>query len=121
MSSQANILIIDDNPVHLEIYRLIVEKAGFVALPALVSHSGLEFPDGETVDAVLLDYRLAPNISAFEVAVKVRGRYPSVPIVILSDMYDPPADTAPLVQGFVRKGNPETLLATLGELTRSPE
>ena len=120
MSSRTNILIIDDNPVHLEIYRLIVEKAGFVALPALVTHSGLEFPAGEPVDAVLLDYRLAPNISAYEVALKVRGRYPSVPIVILSDMYDPPADTAPLVEGFVRKGNPEKLLSTLRELTGDP-
>lgn len=119
MSSRTNILMIDDNPVHLEIYRLILEKAGFVGLPALVTHSGLEFPN-EAVDAVLLDYRLAPNISAYEVALKVRGRYPSVPIVILSDMYDPPADTAPLVQGFVRKGNPEKLLSTLRELTGDP-
>jgi DNA-binding response OmpR family regulator len=121
MNSKANVLIIDDNPVHLEIYRLIVEKAGFVGLPALVTLSGLEFPERETVHAVLLDYRLAPNISAYEVALKVRGKYPTVPIVILSDMYDPPADTARLVQGFVRKGNPEKLLSTLGELTRGPE
>jgi len=118
MRPNTKILIIDDNPVHLEIYRLIVEKAGFNGLPSLVTHDGLEFPDGEDVDAVLLDYRLAPNISAYEVALKVRGRYPLVPIVILSDMYDPPADTAPLVQGFVRKGNPEKLLSTLRELTR---
>ena len=118
MSSRNNILMIDDNPVHLEIYRLILEKGGFIGLPALVTHNGLEFPEGEAVDAVLLDYRLAPNISAYEVATKVRARYPSVPIVILSDMYDPPADTAPLVEGFVRKGNPEKLLSTLRELTR---
>lgn len=117
MNHQTAILLIDDDPAHLHIYRMIVETAGFKGVPVLVSSRGLEFPQGERVDAVLLDYRLAPNISAAEVAKRARERYPSVPIVILSDLYDAPADTAPFVQGFVRKGSPEKLLATLRELT----
>ena len=120
MNHQTSILIIDDDPAHLHIYRMIVESAGFKGLPVLVSSSGLEFPQGEQVDAVLLDYRLAPNISACEVAERARKQYPSVPIVILSDLYDAPADTAPFVQGFVRKGNPEKLLSTLRDLTNAP-
>jgi DNA-binding response OmpR family regulator len=96
---------------------MIEESAGFKGLPVLVSSNGLEFPQAEPVDAVLLDYRLAPNISACDVARRARERYPLVPIVILSDLYDAPADTAPYVQGFVRKGNPEKLLATLREVT----
>jgi hypothetical protein len=47
---------------------------------------------------------------------QLRERYPAVPILILSDMYEAPADTAPFVQGFVRKGNPELLLSTLRDL-----
>jgi hypothetical protein len=50
---------------------------------------------------------------------QVKERYPAIPIVILSDLYDAPADTAPLVQGFVRKGNPEQLLSTLQELCKN--
>jgi len=121
MNRQASILLIDDDPAHLEIYRMIVESAGFKGLPVLVSTGGLDFPPGEQVDAVLLDYRLAPNISAADVAQRVKGRYPSAPIVLLSDLYDVPADIAPLIQGFVRKGNPEKLLATLRDLTRQPQ
>lgn len=52
---------------------------------------------------------------------KVKDRYPSAPILILSDMYDAPADTAPLVQGFVHKGNPEKLLSALHDLIRAKQ
>jgi len=116
--SQQSILIIDDDPIHLQIYRLILESAGFVGLPALVTTRGVAFPEDAQVDAVLLDYRLAPNLSARDVAQLVRGRYPTASIVILSDMYDAPVDTAPFVDGFVRKGNPAQLLSTLRELVR---
>ena len=115
MPFKASILIIDDDPVHLQIYRLVLESAGFKGLPVLVSLRGMDFPE-EDVHAVLLDYRLAPNISAREVALEVQARYPKAPILLLSDMHEAPADTAPIVQAFVRKGNPEKLLATLHKL-----
>ena len=120
MPANASVLIIDDDPVHLQIYRLVVETAGFKALPVLVSLRGIEFPGDEPVNAVLLDYRLAPGISARSVALQVKTRYPSAPILILSDMHDAPADTASIVQGFVRKGNPEKLLETLRSFVEQP-
>ena len=116
MDSKATILIVDDDPLHLEIYGMILERAGFKGLPVLVSYAGMDFPDGETVHAALVDYRLGPSLSACTAVQKVKERYPSAPILILSDMYDAPADTAPLVQGFVRKGNPEKLLSALHDL-----
>ena len=116
MDSKAAILIVDDDPLHLQLYGMILERAGFKGLPVLVSYGGIEFPDGGPVHAALVDYRLGPNMSAYDAVQKVRERYPSTPILILSDMYDAPADTAPLVNGFVRKGNPETLLAALQNL-----
>lgn len=118
MPPKASILIIDDDPVHLEIYRLVVESAGFRGVPMLVTMKGMEFPEREQVNAVLLDYRLAPNISARNVALEVKARYPAAPIVLLSDMHQAPADAAPVVQAFVRKGNPEKLLETLRELAQ---
>lgn len=120
MPPAASVLIIDDDPVHLEIYRLIVESAGLRGLPVLASSRGVEFPGKEPIHAVLLDYRLAPNISARNVALQAKARYPSVPIVILSDLPDPPADMASVAQGFVRKGNPEKLLKTLRDLMAPP-
>ena len=113
MDSKTTVLIVDDDPLHLQIYGMILDGAGFKGLPALVSYEGLEFPDGETVDAVLLDYRLGPSISAVSAVQRVKERYPTAPILILSDLYDAPADTAPFVQGFVRKGDPGKLLSAL--------
>ncbi len=121
MDSKATILIVDDDPLHLELYGMILEKAGFKGLPVLVSYAGMEFPDGETVHAALVDYRLGPSLSACSAVQKVKDRYPSAPILILSDMYDAPADTAPLVQGFVHKGNPEKLLSALHDLIRAKQ
>jgi CheY-like chemotaxis protein len=116
MSRKSSILLIDDDPVHLDIYRQIVESAGFMGIPVLVSFRGICLPQDGPVDAVLLDYRLAPNISALEVVEQVRGRFPAVPIAVLSDMFAVPDELAPLVQAYVRKGNPEKLLETLRKL-----
>jgi len=121
MSRQTSILLIDDDPVHLQIYRMIVETAGFKGIPVLVSFRGITLPQDEPIDAVLLDYRLAPNISTIEVVQQVRGFYPGVPILLLSDLFAAPDDIAPLVQAFVRKGNPEMLLESLRALIQNSE
>jgi CheY-like chemotaxis protein len=120
MPPTAPVLIIDDDPVHLQIYRFIVESVGFRGLPVQVTVRGLKFPDHEPVDAVLLDYRVAPNISARSVALEARQRYPSAPIVVLSDIHEIPDEMAAIVQGFVRNGNPEKLLETLRYLVAQP-
>lgn len=120
MPPAASVLIIDDDPVHLQIYRFIVESVGFKGLPVQVTVRGIEFPDQEPVDAVLLDYRLAANISARGVAIEARKRYPTAPILVLSDIHEAPDEMAPIVQGFVRKGNPEKLLETLRTLVAQP-
>ena len=120
MPPTASVLIIDDDPVHLQIYRFIVESVGFRGLPVPVTLRGLKFPDDEPVNAVLLDHRLPPNISVRHVALQVKARYPSAPILLLSDLGDLPADVAPFVQAFVRKGNPEKLLETLRSLLAQP-
>jgi len=120
MDSKGSILIIDDNPVHLELYRMILEQAGFKGVPLLVSYGGMQFPGAESVDAVLVDYRLGPYMTAINAVQQVRERFPTVPILILSDLYDPPSDTAPYVQAFVRKGNPEDLLTALRQVLETP-
>jgi len=113
-------MIVDDNPVHLELYRMIVEQAGFRGVPVLVSYRGMQLPHDEPVDAVLLDYRLGPHISGYDAVLQVKERYPSAPILLLSDLYDLPSEAAPHVRAFVRKGNPEELLSTLRGILEKP-
>lgn len=116
MNERASVLIIDDDPMHLRIYGWIVDAAGYEAKPALVTHDHIDFPEGR-VDLVVMDYRLTGQLTAVQAAEAARARYPAAPIVVLSDVYDLPADIAPWVQAFVRKGEPAKLVDALARYT----
>jgi CheY-like chemotaxis protein len=125
MDGKTSVLIIDDDPAHLKIYGWIMGAAGYEALPALVSSDHIDFPETR-VDLVVMDYRLTGQLTAVQAAERVRERYPLVPIIVLSDVYDLPADIAPYAQAFVRKGEPAKLVDTLANLaarqpTRQPD
>jgi CheY-like chemotaxis protein len=102
MREQASVLIIDDDPTHQKIYGWIVECAGYRALLAEVRFEGVRLPE-EAADMIL-------------VAERIRLSQPGIPIVVLSDAWSLPDDIAPLVQGFVRKGDPAELIAMLQQL-----
>lgn len=119
MDGKTSVLIIDDDPAHLRIYGWIVAAAGYHALPALVTANRIEFPDAQA-DVIVMDYRLSTQLTAVQAAEMVRTRYPGAPIVVLSDVYDLPADIAPYAQAFVRKGEPAKLVDTLSRFPRNP-
>lgn len=112
-SIHPKVLIVDDDPMHLEIYGLLMKQAGYEALAALVKFGGVEIPRDERIGLVLLDYRLNSIKSSAEYAQEIRAFYPSAPIVLLSDLWSLPTDIAPFVDGFVRKGEPAKLLETI--------
>jgi CheY-like chemotaxis protein len=118
--SLPKVLIFDDDPMHLEIYGLLVKQAGYEALPALVRFSGAEIPCGECISLVLLDYRLNSLKTATDIAREIRSLYPTVPLLVLSDAWPFPTDIAPFVDGFVRKGEPAKLLETISRLIHAP-
>ncbi|HVG27174.1 MAG TPA: hypothetical protein VM865_06180 [Acidobacteriaceae bacterium] len=106
------ILIVDDDPSHLRIYEWIVRGAGYRPFPALVTRENVELPD-EPVSLALLDYHLNSRLNAVAVAGMINTKYPAARIVVLSDVLVLPDDVAPLVHGFVRKGDPAKLVETL--------
>lgn len=108
------VLIIDDDPSHLRIYGWIVQSAGFEPLPSLVSFDPLDLPDSD-IDLVLLDYHLHGSATAPEIAVQLKDKYNSAPILVLSDALMMPDDIAPFVDGFVRKGDPARLVETVSQ------
>jgi len=118
--SHPKVLIVDDDPMHLEIYGLLMKQAGFEALPALVKFTGTQIPRDETIGLVLLDYRLNSMKTSPQYAQEIRALYPLVPIIVLSDLWALPADIAPFVTGFVRKGEPAQLLETVSRLCEAP-
>jgi CheY-like chemotaxis protein len=109
MPSTPTILLIDDDPSHLTLYSLIVERAGYHAAGCLVSSLGVQIPDS-AVDLVVMDYRLGATIKSAELANKLRQRFPYAPLIVLSDVQWMPDDMAPFASSFVRKGEPEQLL-----------
>ncbi len=115
-ASHPKVLILDDDPMHLEIYSLLMKQAGYEALPTLVRFVGTEIPTGEWIGLVLLDYRLNSTKTSPEFASEIRSLYPGVPIIVLSDLWSLPTDIAPFVNGFVRKGEPAKLLETVSLL-----
>jgi DNA-binding response OmpR family regulator len=121
-SSHPKVMIVDDDPMHLEIYGLLMKQAGYEALPLLVRFTGTEVPTSQPIGLVLLDYRLNSARTSAEFAQEIRAVYPHVPILLLSDLWALPTDIAPFVSGFVRKGEPAKLLETvaryLGPLPR---
>lgn len=113
MPSIDRVLILDDDPSHLEIYSMIVERAGFQPAPVLVRFSGPDsLPDGD-LKLVLLDYRLNSVRTAPDLAQEIRAKYGTVPIILLSDLWNPPPDIAPYISQFVRKGDPAKLVTAL--------
>lgn len=122
-STHPKVLIVDDDPMHLEIYELLMKQAGYETLPILVKFSGSAIPRQESIGLVLLDYRLNSIKTSPQYAQEIRSLYPSVPIIVLSDLWSLPTDIAPFVTGFVRKGEPAKLLETVSRLfvPASPE
>ncbi|HMG87851.1 MAG TPA: response regulator [Terracidiphilus sp.] len=119
-SRRPKVLILDDDPMHLEIYSLLMKQAGYEALPTLVRFVGTEIPRGERIGLVLLDYRLNSTKTSPEFASEIRSLYPAVPIIVLSDLWSLPTDIAPLVNGFVRKGEPAKLLEIVSQFFVAP-
>ncbi len=116
MGGQPKVLIVDDDPSHLEIYALLIQQAGLEPITALVRFLGLDLPHEEQIALVLLDYKLHSLKTSADIAQDIRSLYPSTPIVLLSDMWNLPADIEPYVTAFVRKGQPAKLLETVCKL-----
>jgi DNA-binding NtrC family response regulator len=115
-SGEPKVLIVDDDPTHLEIYELLLQHAGYEPVAALVKFAGTEIPKDESIGLVLLDYRLQSLRTSIELAQEIRATLPDAPIVLLSDIWALPADIAPYVTDFVRKGQPAKLLEMVGRL-----
>lgn len=108
----STVLIVDDDPSHLKLYSWVLQRGGFRPLAALVQRETVQLPETEPIDLAVLDYQVG-QVSAVEIAKRLRSSYPNAPIVVLSDMLWMPDDIAPYAVGFVRKGEPEQLLQAI--------
>lgn len=79
------ILIVEDEPDTVEIFRLIIEKAGFKAVACREVVSAIRVLNEETPGAIILDLML-PDIHGLELCRYVRRdmKRPDIPIVVVS-------------------------------------
>jgi len=115
-STLPKVLIVDDDPSHLEIYGLLLKQAGYEPVPALVRFSGADFPADPNIRGIILDSRLNSIKSSSDLARQIGSRYPRAPIVLLSDFQTPRSDLTPYVTDYVRRGDPAGLLEKLSVL-----
>ncbi|HUQ49080.1 MAG TPA: response regulator [Terriglobales bacterium] len=108
------IQVIDDDPSHLQLYDWIVQRAGFRTHPVLATGKVDQLALVQC-DLSLIDYRLGP-LSSLEVAKRLKSLSPGKPIVVMSDSQWMPEDFDGHATAFVRKGDPQLLLDTIGGL-----
>jgi CheY-like chemotaxis protein len=115
------VLLVDDDPAHLKLYSWVINRGGFRPVTALVGSTSVAFPKNRQIDLVVMDYRLASELSAHEVARHIRAEFPSVPIILLSELMWMPDEMVGLVDGFVTKGEPDELIEKIAEFAQSPD
>ena len=81
------ILIIDDDPDHLNILRTIVERNGYKAVTAATGRDGLAKIETQTPDLLILDIMI-PDMDGLEICRKVKKNKvtASVPVIMVSSM-----------------------------------
>ena len=81
----ARILMIDDEPLLLEVLTAFLEDNGFTVLQATDGPTGLELIRREQPDLVLCDLRL-PGMDGLQVLAAVTRDYPDLPILVVSGL-----------------------------------
>jgi CheY-like chemotaxis protein len=110
------ILCVDDEPVGLEVRKMLLERAGYRVFTALDGVAGLEIFAREPIEAVVLDFAM-PGMNGGEVASSMRDVKPAVPILMLSAYTSLPQEVRDLVNLTMTKGEgAPALLKKLGSL-----
>src|SRR5436189_5948114 len=80
-----SILIIEDNPVNVKLFRVLLEKAGFDVRTAGDAEEAMAALSGFTPKLILMDVQL-PGIDGLELTrrLKANARYQQIPIVALT-------------------------------------
>ncbi len=83
MTQQPTVLVIDDEPAHRLMVRVVLGDAGFKVLESDNGSSGLATLRAKPVDVVLLDMRM-PGMSGLDVLQKMHEEGMSTPVIMLT-------------------------------------
>lgn len=116
------ILLVDDEPNTLDSMAMVLKSDGYQVSTAIHGVDALDQIELALPDLVISDLNM-PQMSGFELLPIVRERYPTIPLIAISGIYDC-ADRAPegvVAEAFYAKGHhrPESLLRTIAELLQT--
>ncbi len=77
------VLIVDDEPDTLELVKLVLESGGFKTVLASNGKEALKVLESTKPDLVLLDVMM-PDMDGWEVFRKIKEKYSTLPIAILT-------------------------------------
>lgn len=91
-STHARILVVDDEPVFLEMFEVMLSRLGFEVAPAAHGEQALERLAEVNPDLIVLD-DLLPGLSGLEVTRRIKtapeyAAYRGLPIIMLSEQYE---------------------------------
>jgi CheY-like chemotaxis protein len=110
------LLCIDDEPIGLQIRKILLQREGYEVLTALSGAEGLELFVANPIEAVVLDYSM-PGMNGDEVAAEMKRIKPWVKILLLSAYVDLPEEALKYVDKRAVKGvSPNAFLTDLQQL-----
>ena len=83
LRSRATVLLVDDEPLILEVAQRALEDAGYAVFTAASGTAAIELAALESIDAVILDVNM-PSPNGWETLVRLQETHPSLPIVMAS-------------------------------------
>jgi CheY-like chemotaxis protein len=105
MTTQAKVLVVDDDPVVARSFDRVLSGKGYAVITARDGLEALDKIEHEAYDAVFTDIRM-PGMDGLEVAARIKATQPWLPVVIVTG-YGSPASEARAKQigvaGFLHK------------------
>jgi len=78
-----NVLVVEDNPLNMELVLEILNSHGFIAFEAFDGEEALKRIEKEAYDLVLMDIEL-PGIDGIEATRIIKRKYRNVPVIALT-------------------------------------
>lgn len=105
MTTQARVLVVDDDPVVARSFDRVLSGKGYAVISARDGTEALEKLAREDYDAVFTDIKM-PGMDGLEVATRIKATQPWLPVVIVTGYGTPSSEAYAKkigVSGFLRK------------------
>lgn len=108
----AVLLCVDDDLWFLHLTKWVLESNGYRVLTAANGREALDVFRASRVDLVVVDYQM-PGMNGYEVALKIKGVDPHIPVVLQSAALELPEEVIRVADAFVAKEGKFHLLMTV--------